>query len=165
MIAYIVIGIIGIFVGFLIGALFAMKISEKVMYQGRFERYQKQLFDSCMSENRNHKIALDGYFLRNNYKRIVVYGLGVYHEEFLKDISENLFDEIYLADRSARTLSGNNRRVYSITEVATQDFYDCIVVTSYNHAKEIEKELRELGVKKDIISYRDLVINATKENR
>lgn len=165
MIAYSVIGIIGILIGFLIGALLAMKLSERIMYQGRFERYQKQLFDSCMGENRSHNITLDGYFLRNNYKHIVVYGLGVYHEEFLKDISENVFDGIYLADRSARTLSGNNRRVYSITEVATQDFYDCIVVTSYNHAKEIEKELRELGVKKDIISYRDLVINATKEDR
>lgn len=162
---YVVISVVGIMVGFLLGVFLTMKFCNKVNYQGRFERYQKQLFDSCMKENRSYGITLDGYFLRNQYRRVVVYGLGVYYEEFLKDISDGTFDEIHLADRSAKTLRIGGKRVYSITEVAERDFYDCIVVTSYNHAKEIEKELRELGVKKEIISYRDLVINATKEKR
>ena len=114
-------------------------------------------------ENRENAIGLDGYFLRNNYRNVVVYGLGMYKEEFLKDVTKSTFDNIYCADKSAQTLSTFEQKVYGIEELTKQDFYDVIVVTSYNHAKEIEAELRAVGIKKDIISYSDLVINAPKE--
>lgn len=152
-----------VFVSFCAGGICAVKIYDKMRQQGGFESYQKRLFDSCMRENREHGVKLDGYFLRNGYKRIVVYGMGVYQQEFLNDISPDNFDAVFLADKSARTLNKENEKVYGLEEVARQDFYDAIVVTSYNHAKEIEKELREAGVKKEIISYRTLVMNATKE--
>lgn len=136
---------------------------DNIKEKGLFEQYQKQLFDSCLMENRENAIGLDGYFLRNNYRNVVVYGLGMYKEEFLKDVTKSTFDNIYYADKSAQTLSTSEQKVYGIEELTKQDFYDVIVVTSYNHAKEIEAELRAAGIKKDIISYSDLVINAPKE--
>lgn len=149
--------------GFCIGGICAVTIYDKMKQKSSFEGYQKRLFDSCMKENQEQGVKLDGYFLRNGYKRIVVYGMGAYQEAFLDDISRDNFDAVVLADKGAKTLYKKNEKIYSLEEVARQDFYDVIVVTSYNHAKEIEKELRDLGVQKEIISYRTLVMNATKE--
>ena len=149
--------------GCVVGGLCAIKKYDNIKEKGLFEQYQKQLFDSCLMENRENAIGLDGYFLRNNYRNVVVYGLGMYKEEFLKDVTKSTFDNIYYADKSAQTLSTSEQKIYGIEELTKQDFYDVIVVTSYNHAKEIEAELRATGIKKDIISYSDLVINAPKE--
>lgn len=156
-----VIGILILVFGFVVGVICTAKFYNRKKAKEQFKHYQKYLFDVCREENQKASIKLDGYFIRKGYKNVVVYGMGMYCEEFINNISVGLFHNLYYADTNIRSLG--RAKVYSLEELKNQDFYDVIVITSYNHASEIEKQLQSIGISRDIISYRDLIINAPRE--
>ena len=161
-ILFLISGMIIFDTGVLLGTRIIKIIRKKEDYAG----YQRHFFDQCTVENREHGILLDGFFLRKGYTRIVVYGLGAYYHELLRNIHPENYKEIILSDQGADAIaSGDNYKVVSPQDLLDESFYDVIVVTSYNHEAEIKRDLREMGIKKPIISYRELVINATKERR
>ena len=149
---------------FISGGAAALYLYNRLSSQNNYNGYQKRLFEQCAKENELHNINLDGYFTRNGYKKIVIYGLGVYYHEFLDNIIPENYENILLSDKGAASMSSSGH--YEIIlphELLNNDIYDVIVVTSLNHGTEIVNELRQAGIQKPIITYHELVLNAAKE--
>lgn len=149
---------------FISGGAAALYLYNRLSSQNNYNGYQKRLFEQCFRENELYSITLDGYFTRNNYRKIVIYGLGAYYHEFLDNITPENFENILLSDKGAASMSSSGK--YEIIlphELINNNVYDVIVVTSLNHGTEIVNELRQLGIQKPIITYHGLVLNAAKE--
>lgn len=151
---------------FFLGRAYEFFANKKRMYSGNWLRYQSALLRGCMQENReNGGGVLDSFFVNNGYKRIVIYAVGgIYYNSFIESINLEQFDMVYLADANHIQLQKQfGEKVYAKEELP-ELLFDIIVVTSVAHFYEISRELRKLGISKNIVSYSDLVFNAARED-
>ncbi len=149
---------------FLLGRAYEFSSNNKRIYPKTWLDYQTKLLYAASNANQEEGRTLQPFFVNNDYKRIVIYAMGIYYDPFIQNINKEYFDEIYLADANNIQCSKKlGEKVYSKEELSKLSF-DVIVVTSVAHFGEIAKELKELGITKEIVSYSDLVFNVSKED-
>lgn len=148
---------------FFLGRTYEYLANNKRVLATSWLQYQTHHLYEAMKGNQEKGITLDGFFVNNSYKRIVIYAMGIYYNPLIENINKEYFDKIYLADANNIQLSKKlGQKVYAKEELPELSF-DVIVITSVAHFQEIAEELKELGVTKEIVSYSDLVFNASKE--
>lgn len=144
---------------FFAGRLFEFLSNENEREEMDRLTYQKKMLS--VWEERIY--SLSDYFKNNDIHKIAIYGLGFYYNNFMQKVTDVEFDEIYLSDGNALNKQKEfSEHIYTKQELVNLDF-DIVVVTSVAHYLDIKRELSDLGVEKDIISYSDLVYNAMKE--
>ena len=150
---------------FFLGRAYEFSANNKRQYPVHWLEYQTKCLQDAMNANKEKGRTLQPFFTNNEHKRIVVYGIGgIYFDFFSSDIDKQYFDEIYLADSNNAEYSKKlGKKIYAKEELL-ELLFDVIVVTSVSHFQEINNELKELGISKEIVSYSDLVFNASKED-
>lgn len=151
-------------IAFLAGRIYQFFSNLRKMYLVDWLQYQKTLLADCLKTNRLEGLTLDAFFINRGYKNIVILGVGSpYYFNFMQDINLNIFENCLLADGNSDRIQRNfKEKIYSKEELADLDF-DVIVVTSLSHFVEINRELKALGIEKEIVAYSDLLYNAAKE--
>lgn len=151
-------------IAFFAGRVYQFYSALRKRYFGDWLRYQKNLLSDCKKTNREEGRTLDAFFTNRGYKNIVILGIGAqYYFDFTRDINLDIFETVYLADGNRDTVQKNfEEKVYSKEELRDLEF-DVIVVTSLSHFVEIDRELKKLGITKEIVAYSDLLYNAAKE--
>lgn len=152
------------FIAFFAGRAYQYIRSMKKRYFVDWLQYQKTLLADCLRTSRLEGRTLDAFFINRGYKNIAILGIGAqYYLDFTKDTNLDIFENIYLADGNRDAVQKNfEEKVYSKEELADLEI-DVIVVTSLSHFAEIDRELKALGIDKEIVAYSDLLYNAAKE--
>lgn len=152
------------FIAFFVGRVYQFCSGLRKRYFQDWLQYQKTLLSDCLRTNRLEGRTLDAFFINRGYKNIVILGVGAqYYFDFIHDTNLDIFEKIYLADGNRDGVEKNfEEKVYSKEEVIDLEF-DVIVVTSLSHFAEIDRELKALGIEKEIVAYSDLLYNAAKE--
>lgn len=158
---YLLICIVIAFLFFFAGRAYQMLFLENINQYQNHVNYQKRLFEEQIEINRQKGEKLDAFFVNRNIRRIVIYGLGPYYQEFLHDVSVQIFDEIFFSDGNPEACE-NEGKIYSKMELLQLDF-DAVIVTSLSHYLDIREDLLKLGIEQDIYSYSDIVYNSSKE--
>lgn len=148
------------FFSFFWGRVFEFFVIEKRNYSVKKRMYSIKL----LREKEKQVSSIANYFQNNNVKRIVVYGLGLYYNNFMERIKDCNFENIYLADGNALCKQEEFlEKVYTKSELLCMDFDVIVVVAATVYYESIKEELKLLGIEKDIIAYSDLIYNDMKE--
>lgn len=152
------------FIAFFAGRVYQFFSNLRKRYFSDWLQYQKTLLADCLRTSRLEGRTLDAFFINRGYKNIVILGVGAqYYFDFTQDINLDIFENVYLADGNRDAVQKNfEKKVYSKEELTDLEF-DVIIVTSLSHFVEIDRELKALGIDKEIVAYSDLLYNAAKE--
>lgn len=97
--------------------------------------------------------SLADYFIRENYKKIAVYGMGYVGQTLIKELQNTTIEVVYGIDKK---LSGVYENIDIITTDDELEGADVIVVTAITHYEEIVSNLKN-RVKCPIISLEDIL--------
>lgn len=96
---------------------------------------------------------LSSYFVKNNYKKIAIYGMSLAGESLLEELRDSDIQVLYGIDQRADNM-------YSEVDIVTMEDplekVDAIIVTAITYFNEIEEKLSE-KVECPIISLEDIL--------
>lgn len=104
----------------------------------------------CMKQE---KRAIEGYFAKNNYKRIAIYGMGYVGKRLLKELDGSEIEIAYGIDRNASSIYSTTRLLTMQEELPRVDI---IVVTAIGAFDEVYDELVK-KVECPIVAIEDII--------
>ncbi|MCI8378498.1 MAG: hypothetical protein HFH72_08255 [Lachnospiraceae bacterium] len=151
-------------IGVLAGGIFGVMIDKlltksavkgkQVTTKDKFKIYYNTLNQWLVLKQKNKNLS--EYFMRKNYKRIAVYGLGEMGNRLIDELLDTTIEVVYGVDKNI------NHTFCSMTVYALEDIgnaskeIDAIVVTPVFAFDEIVDSLKE-KVDCDIVSLEDVV--------
>lgn len=107
-------------------------------YKKHFGAEENPVYSGAVYSGRVFE-ELNDFFLKNNIKKIAIYGLGVCGREFLKVKDRLDLELVYGIDREEKEMA--EIPVYTLEGELSE--VDAVLITLYSHNSEIEKFLNE----------------------
>ena len=155
----IVIGIVGAMAGIATGValsktVFRKGVNEKVEKIEKFKGYYGLLNQWLYLKQTGS--SLTDYFLKNDYNKIAIYGLGDLGSRLIDELKNSNIEILYGIDKNTDDIS-SELEIYSLEQIDDiEEMVDVVVVTAVFAFDEIEEELCD-KFDCDIVSLEDVV--------
>lgn len=148
------IGILGMTLGMSMGIGITLTEKKKLVDMlSRYKEYYDLLSQWLIIKNKN--MSFKEYFIKNNYKSIAVFGMGILGERFCEELKGSEIKIEYIIDQQADC-------IYSEYPIRTIDKkieeVDAIIVTATYAFENIKKEL-EKRTNIPIISLKSIILD------